>query len=328
MQNRGAPRLLELDALRGIAALQVFVVHYLMVDPGWVDSSAWWVRFTPLRFVLEPHIAVVLFFVLSGFVLTVALQRERGLPYSAFLARRFCRIYIPFAASVLLSTLLFAAFRQGPVDGVRPHLNADWLDGSPRAVVGHLLMTGMRPDMQLNGVMWSLVHELRVSLLLPAMVVLLSASPWVGAAAAALSCGAYVVLVGAGAWNPWQADSLGASLLQTAFYLFPFMVGSVAALYQQPLTVFLRANLRLVLVLALAAVVVLQRSRVGYTGLGDWPLSIGAGGLILAALAVPQLSACLAAAPLQWLGRISYSLYLVHVPVLLAVLHGTRGHAA
>jgi peptidoglycan/LPS O-acetylase OafA/YrhL len=56
-------------------------------------------------------------------------------------------------------------------------------------------------------------------------------------------------------------------------------------------------------------------------------LANGAGGGLLIALVLgsQRAGAALRAAPLQWLGAISYSLYLVHVPVLLTGLHLAPG---
>ena len=30
---------------------------------------------------------------------------------------------------------------------------------------------------------------------------------------------------------------------------------------------------------------------------------------------------------IHWLGKVSYSLYLIHIPIILALLHGSRGQA-
>ena len=49
--------------------------------------------------------AVVFFFVLSGFVLSVPYAGPRAPRYGKFLAKRMCRIYPPFAAAVLISML-------------------------------------------------------------------------------------------------------------------------------------------------------------------------------------------------------------------------------
>ncbi|MGO9435837.1 MAG: acyltransferase family protein [Terracidiphilus sp.] len=92
-------RYLELDSLRGIGASIVVFGHFA----GLWSSSAWYsaVNSSPLRALFAAHEAVVLFFVLSGFVLSIPLSGERPPSYRVFLLRRFCRIYLPFAAAIL-----------------------------------------------------------------------------------------------------------------------------------------------------------------------------------------------------------------------------------
>jgi peptidoglycan/LPS O-acetylase OafA/YrhL len=44
--------------------------------------------------------------------------------------------------------------------------------------------------------------------------------------------------------------------------------------------------------------------------------------VVLAVMTRPVLQNGLSVKPLLWLGRVSYSLYLVHIPVLFALFHG------
>jgi peptidoglycan/LPS O-acetylase OafA/YrhL len=59
----------------------------------------------------------------------------------------------------------------------------------------------------------------------------------------------------------------------------------------------------------------------------EWAAGLGALGAVLIAAASPLAHRALAIAPLAWLGRISYSLYLVHLPALLAIGHILSGRA-
>ena len=79
-----APRLSELDALRGIAAFLVLVHHarVLGLDPRPFDNpllergAHMLMHFSPLRVLEFGREAVLFFFVLSGYVLTRALLRS------------------------------------------------------------------------------------------------------------------------------------------------------------------------------------------------------------------------------------------------------------
>ena len=93
-------RYASLDALRGIASLMVLTHHCVLaglvpVPPGfWTGLS----RYTPLHLFVSGRPPVILFFVLSGFVLAISLNRP-GTGYAAFAVRRLCRIYLPYAAA-------------------------------------------------------------------------------------------------------------------------------------------------------------------------------------------------------------------------------------
>ncbi len=98
-----AHRYVELDSIRGLAAFTVVMSHFFGI---WQFEPAYnYVRMSPFRVVVAGHEAVVLFFVLSGFVLSVQCSGKRPLTYPRYLLKRFCRIYLPFVAAVLLSAL-------------------------------------------------------------------------------------------------------------------------------------------------------------------------------------------------------------------------------
>src|SRR5262245_42624166 len=67
--SRG-PRLGELDALRGVGAIAVSLQHVL-VPIGSIAALLQVVRLTPLNALIDGTRAVLLFFVLSGFVLAI-----------------------------------------------------------------------------------------------------------------------------------------------------------------------------------------------------------------------------------------------------------------
>jgi peptidoglycan/LPS O-acetylase OafA/YrhL len=58
----------------------------------------------------------------------------------------------------------------------------------------------------------------------------------------------------------------------------------------------------------------------------DWATGLGAALLMALVLASPRVQAFLCRRPLAWLGEVSYSLYLAHLPVLLSILHLAPAH--
>ena len=90
MARISRPRLHALDGLRGLAALAVVVLHvWMYTDANWPRPGR-----TDLldRAIGELRIAVVLFFVLSGFLLAQPWINGRQPALGRYAVRRFARI--------------------------------------------------------------------------------------------------------------------------------------------------------------------------------------------------------------------------------------------
>jgi peptidoglycan/LPS O-acetylase OafA/YrhL len=90
----------ELDSLRGVAALTVVFHHFSRICP---ESFTHLLIRTPLRLLVAGHQAVILFFLLSGFVLTLPYKKKTRLSYAPFLLKRVCRIYLPYLGALSLA---------------------------------------------------------------------------------------------------------------------------------------------------------------------------------------------------------------------------------
>jgi peptidoglycan/LPS O-acetylase OafA/YrhL len=110
-----AQRVTFLDGLRGIAALQVVGLHYFsaflpaiaLVDPT-LMRHAWEARFvhSPVFATIDGYASVYVFFLISGAALTYS-YASQPFAVAAGVGRRLVRLGIPMAASVLLAALLF-----------------------------------------------------------------------------------------------------------------------------------------------------------------------------------------------------------------------------
>jgi peptidoglycan/LPS O-acetylase OafA/YrhL len=113
-------RLVFLESIRGIAAFCVVISHLVITfcpfmqsveDATWSGRPGWqqWVARSPLNLLYNGHLAVVLFFVLSGFVLSYAYfcSPDIRLVRSAAI-RRYFRLAIPMVASALVAWALLA----------------------------------------------------------------------------------------------------------------------------------------------------------------------------------------------------------------------------
>jgi peptidoglycan/LPS O-acetylase OafA/YrhL len=337
-EPRVAPgRLPELDAIRGIAAFVVVLFHCWMTV-NWPQyglgealaslATDEWAKYvalfkvTPLRVVTAGSAAVGVFFLLSGLVLTLPMLKGHE-PYKFFLIKRFFRLYPPFAASILLAALLWS-ISGSDAGGLSAWFDSSWRDSiSAPLIAGHLFIVGVDPMQQINNVMWSLVHEMRISLIFPVLAVAAIAYPriMIVISMLILSAVAYPPVF---AWLRGQLIEVGpwwplATALDTLQYLLYFVTGIfIAANLQRLKSVFGRMPSRTRSALWLAAFVLLL-ARLGHLSHAIWAL--GAAMMVLLSLTSDRAHRFLQRADLQWLGRISYSLYLVHLPILLFTMH-------
>ena len=99
-------RRLELDAIRGVAALAVVMHHCLLVlDFGPETKSKYWLLWeTPLRALFAGNEAVTMFFILSGYVLTIPFIQTNQ-KYANFIIKRIFRIYPAYLLAVTITFL-------------------------------------------------------------------------------------------------------------------------------------------------------------------------------------------------------------------------------
>jgi PST family polysaccharide transporter len=137
-----APRLGELDVLRGIAAVAVMFFHYTIrygevFAPGGPPLHA-----NPLG-----ETAVHLFFIISGFVIFMTLSKTRTA--LDFLVSRFSRLYPVYWAAVLLT---FAIVAFAPLPGRTP--------GTGQLLVNLTMLQFWLRVPAIDGVYWTLAVEL------------------------------------------------------------------------------------------------------------------------------------------------------------------------
>ncbi len=287
------------------------------------------VLMSPLRILVDGTAAVVVFFVLSGFVLSLPYFEGRPPLYRHFLIRRFCRIYFPFAAAIFFAICVYAVVDRNFPQG------AIWLNGdfpalyippsfavTPEMVIRHLLMIGYSMDVVLDVPMWSLIHEVRISLILP-LLVMACRHRWLGFALVA----GLTVVTSSIDWRqidefivfPTDPLTVFSSAFATAFCLPYFLWGILLAKHRRHIASILArlSHAKLTLLWTVVAVIFFLYNTHDKRTL----LSLAATMLIALTLSSPTASSVLRRRVFQWLGRISYSLYLLHIPVLFAAIH-------
>lgn len=309
--------MLGLDGLRGLAALYVVLFHcWLYAFPGYPNSSAPRV----LDVLMFGRIAVVFFLVLSGFSLAISPARHgwRSGGVVQFLRRRAWRILPPYwaalALSLVISLFVVPASHYGP-----PNTSS--------LLVYGLVLQDVFFAPTPNGAFWSIGVEAELYLLFP--LVLLVRRRF--SAAAAVACVTLPVIVRgllAPGSNPVEGDNWLAPHLAPVFVAGVVGAGIVVAserVRRLPWGWF--AVLAALPVLALGFI----QGSVWTVRHYFWiDLAIApAMTMLIAAVATGQpawLVRLLTARPLQRLGDSSYSLYLIHLPIVLVVIRRVAPH--
>jgi peptidoglycan/LPS O-acetylase OafA/YrhL len=332
---RQSTRIPSLDGLRGVAAL-IVVFHHLSLllapiaatyfdprgqeahPPVW--SAYWWVTSTPAQLIVAGPEAVLVFFVLSGLVVAMPVLNRPSFSWISYYPQRMARLYIPAASSVLFAVLLISA--AGAFSAEPSGTSASgWSLRSPtwQTIVGSFdLIFG---NTKINDPLWTLRWEVVFSILLPLFVIaaVIGKRYWL-----ILGIGAGVVTV-VGAYSP---------AIPSFLYLPVFFLGTIIAVKFKEIGAWVsnpsRARLvrwaGLALLIASVLTATLHATAVGLfpgkyrvQGAASSIQFVGCVGLVLVAAFWQPAVRMLSMSFFRWLGRVSFGLYLVHVPVIVAV---------
>ena len=142
-------RMRYIDTLRAVAALLVVWLHAVSIfgrTSAATEQSGGWL-YSTIAYIDVGHIGVVVFFLISGFVIPFSISADRPGAVGSFAIRRFFRIYPAYWLSVPLAAL--AIF---------------WIWGSPFSVREILVNLTLMQDLfgvrSAEGVYWTLPVEL------------------------------------------------------------------------------------------------------------------------------------------------------------------------
>jgi peptidoglycan/LPS O-acetylase OafA/YrhL len=328
-------RIVALDGLRGVAAIMVLLHHALLMLPQfanyeWYSSVPAHISFgeflllrTPLRLIWAGQERAILFFVLSGFVLCLPWLSGKPQSYGRFLLGRFCRIYPPYIAAMALAAL--ASVFIGGHDLPKASIYFNQIGWAHHPDLGTLpsilLVLTNHHSAYINEAVWSLSWEVRIAILFPFLM--LPILRWRNLGAAQVYV--FLFLLGQAARQVLRAHPNSAQLLGNGFrYTSCFVLGTIIAMNRVKIGEWFAR----------------RHSAFGWLcltlGLGicwaPWPhfhddiVGIGASLLIVAIIGTASLRKWLAKDYWLWLGRQSYSLYLIHVPVVMGtvILYGGK----
>jgi peptidoglycan/LPS O-acetylase OafA/YrhL len=319
----------ELDSLRGLAALSVMFGHLLSV----FSSNKWtmMIEYGPLRSMVAASEAVSLFFILSGFVLVLPFLSGKTIIYSSYFLKRAIRIYSPFIAVILLSFLASHLLYSGNVDSLSDWFNKRWGEPfDPILIFQHLLLIGDYNNDVYSPVIWSLIHEMRISIIFPFIAWFIIRNGFKNNILFML----LVILISILLKTITNSDS-STSLASTIYYSHMFIVGALIAKHKDIVVEKAMKINKRYLILALSFFLYIYTKPsfalnfIFPNGLNIFHRAvidnifvvIGGSLLIFSSLSYKNVSKILLNKPFIFLGKISYSLYLYHCLVLLTLIH-------
>ncbi len=315
-----------LDGLRGVAAVNVMIMHFFVVlTPAMIYGNKLPSHFgnldlifssTPLGLIGAGNFSVCIFFVLSGYVLTQKYfkTRDNSIIISGAV-RRYPRLFIPVFATVMLSFLLASAglYRYyietmmiSAGSNYRDYwaFTPDLVDALKQAVWGSFFVGGKTAY---NPVLWTMKIEFFGSMLVFAMALLFGPLR-----------------------NRWTFYLAAAMLFLNTYYL-AFIIGMLLSdIFNSKLQLFKTENKTILFTLVASGLFLgsypmsplTDDSLYGFldNGLFQTPLVtyhiIGAGMIMYVLLNSQGLQKVFSSPVPVFLGKISYSLYLVHFPVI------------
>ncbi len=317
MQPAPNRHLSYIEGMRGLAALYVVLGHFCtMVDPAQRIAKSSSLAGLISRQFWFGHLAVAAFIVISGFCLQLALFNRGGrgtvIHLKSFFVRRCRRILPPYYACLILSLVVCWTV-------TRYQTGMPWSQYVPLTtpnVAAHFTMIhNLSPEWmyKINGVLWSIAIEFQLYFLFPAI------------AAIAARRARWPVLFTVGFAVAGLGLAVPAAHKSYFWFLWLFWIGAMAAR-----EAFAGEDdgkgrwagwLALGSVLAVVAWTAIDRS----TMASDLALGYGIAVLLMVLAKRPQnlVTRILGSRLLAGLGAFSYSLYLIHHP-LLQVLYVNR----
>jgi peptidoglycan/LPS O-acetylase OafA/YrhL len=332
-----------INGTRGLAALQVVLLHFCAIFyPAFARISQEGnypleavLSHTPLFFLIDGYTAVFVFFLMSGFVLAGAFD-NKAQQIPSQIAKRFIRLFVPVAVAAVVALALFLGFPEAKehTAAISGSAWAQWLyhvDTSAASLVREVLLNSMLVGYDGTSVFsgWSGLGLPSISSSSNAPLWTLHVEFWGSMLVLGLALARDILP------RPVFQVLFVVTLLVTGTSHFTLFLAGFAAYHSR--TFLLPQRLHPSIGCGVLLVGVLMATMLGTWACGTLldflaPVTVGQAGdpgrfrdmlsavvVMLGICLSPSLQLLLSAKPLLWLGRVSFSLYLVHLPILFSV---------
>ncbi|MGA7070358.1 acyltransferase family protein [Bradyrhizobium sp.] len=316
-------RLHYLDGLRGIAALVVFATHLsIVIFPSIFNGLPimsrldyeWKLAGTPLGILWAANFAVCIFFVMSALVLSRFYERE-GDNFLAVCIRRYLRLALPILATSFFVYLLWTS---GAMFNLKAQqitqegwLKSQYLTAAPgfwQFLSESLYQVFRVPTSEFNPALWTMKYEMAGSVGVFALYALvpqrLLRIPVLLLCLTVLFKTYYMCFVGGILIYEWMKLSPAIKLSLPNWVSWMLLVFG-AYLGAFPYNVATPENIWF--------------GRMLFLDVEEWHM-IGAIPLVFACVTLVPVKRFFTLAPLQYLGKISFALYLVHGPMICSLM--------
>lgn len=314
----------ELDSLRGLAALIVVADHYKVLYSNFIEN----IKHTIFALFIDGSAAVSIFFVLSGFVLSIGFFKGQKINFKIFIIKRFFRLYIPYIFSFFFAVILYLLLSKNGIPELGKWFNGAWTTPlSYSNVMDHIIFIKSFNNGIYNPVYWSLVMEMRISIIF--LILIYTFQKFSSFFNLVLWGGIIAIMLIIN-----KKLNLSEDYLVTFAFLPNFILGILLVKHHRAINnIYLKQNLFIKFVLILISLILLRYSG-GilklfsiYSTVTYYTLTgIGASILIILAMNNKIIKSFLLLKPIYFIGKISYSIYLVHAIVLYSFIYVYYGH--
>jgi peptidoglycan/LPS O-acetylase OafA/YrhL len=331
-------RIEYLDSLRGIAAMSVVIFHCMIsfkifhaanYNSNYENGFVRFASESPLKLLWSGKESVLLFFVLSGFVLSISFLNGRAFSYHIFAVKRFARLYIPYIAIMTVSVILtISLFEYKNVDGLSSAFDGRWNHSVPwQVILAYIFMIGYDTS-NVNGVVWTLFHEMRISIFFPLLMFIIIKFNAIKSSVISgfVLVSLWIVFHLISVKKIWLISLISVYFKETAYYAWFFVMGAILSKYRIEVSKYIQLLKPInKTILIIGSIVLINSKWVYYYIQFEHPiiseLLTGIGIVLLLAIVISSTVAqkILLVKPMLFLGKISYSLYLIHMLVLMAL---------